>query len=201
MVSKGKYQRPARKGKGLGRGTVVIIAVVIAVVVIAAIGVLQSGPAAIAPGLVGGYVGDTAPDFNLPVVTEKGLTFQNLSLSSFRGKVVLLEFMVSWCPACQQMAPTVEDLHRTYGPEGVEFLSVAGTYGGATADSTSQFISKFHTPWTYLLDTSGKGLFDTYAIKATPTFLVIGRDGKILARIEGGSYEELAVAITNAKTA
>jgi thiol-disulfide isomerase/thioredoxin len=197
MASKRKA-RIAPKAKGLGRGLKVVIVLVIAIIVIAAVGVLQSGPASLAPSQVGGNVGDMAPDFSLEIVTEQGLTFQNASLSSFRGKVVLLEFMVSWCPACRQMAPTVEDLYRVYGPEGAEFLSVAGTYGGATAETTSQFIGEFHSTWTYVLDTSN--LFGTYAIKATPTFFIIDREGKILARIEGGTYEELAAALTDALT-
>jgi len=141
-----------------------------------------------------------APDFSLRIVTEQGLTFESLSLSSLRGKVVLIEFMASWCQACRQMEPAVGDLYRIYGPEGVEFLSVAGTYGGATAESTSQFIKEFHSPWTYLLDTTN-GVFEMYGIRATPTFLVISREGKVLDRIEGGSYEQLAVAINNALTA
>jgi thiol-disulfide isomerase/thioredoxin len=198
MASKRKDRIPPRKGKGLGMGLKVLIIVVIAIIVIAAVGVLESGPGAPAPAQVGGNVGDMAPDFNLGIVTEQGLTLQNASLSSFRGKVVLLEFMVSWCPACRQMAPTVEDLYKVYGPEGAEFLSVAGTYGGATAATTSQFIGEFHSSWTYVLDTSN--LFGTYGIKATPTFFIIGREGKILARIEGGTYEELAAALTNALT-
>jgi thiol-disulfide isomerase/thioredoxin len=189
----------APKAKGLGRGLTAIIVIVIAIIVIAAVGALQPGPAAPTPAQVGGNVGDMAPDFNLGIVTEQGLTLQNASLSSFRGKVVLLEFMVSWCPACQQMAPTVEDLYNVYGPEGAEFLSVAGTYGGATAGTTSQFIGEFHSTWTYVLDTSN--LFGTYGIKATPTFFIIDREGKILARIEGGTYEALAAALTDALTA
>jgi len=138
-----------------------------------------------------------APDFNLRIITEERLTDQGLSLSSLRGKVVVLEFMVSWCSACRQMMPALEDLYRVYGPEGVEFLSVAGAHGGATVESTSQFIKEFHSPWTYLLDTT-QGVFNTYGIRATPTFFVISPEGKVLARIEGGSYEELAVAINNA---
>jgi thiol-disulfide isomerase/thioredoxin len=204
MASKRNDRKAPRKEKGLGRGLkLLIIVTVIAVIVIAGVQAFQpTRPAAPTsattspkPGYVG--VGDTAPDFSLRIVTEEGLTPQSLSLSSFRGKVVLVEFLVSWCQACRQMEPAVGDLYKIYGPEEVEFLSVAGTYGGATAESTSQFIKEFRSPWAYLLDTTS-GVFEMYGIQATPTFFIISREGKVLARIEGGSYEQLAVAITNA---
>jgi peroxiredoxin len=201
MAARRKYRTAPRKRKGPGAGSIIIVAAVIVVIIIVGLQLFQPQSAApttatsSTPGYVG--VGDMAPDFSLRIITEERLTDQSLTLSSFRGKVVLLEFMASRCSACRQMVTAVEDLYKIYGPEGVQFISVAGTYGGATAESTSQFIAEFHSPWTYLLDASNS-VFETYGIQATPTFFVISSEGRVLARIVGGSYEELAVAITNA---
>jgi peroxiredoxin len=201
MAARRKYRAAPRKRKGPGAGLIIIAAVIVVIIIIVGLQVFQprsatpTTAASATPGYVG--VGVIAPDFNLRIITEERLTDQGLSLSSLRGKVVLIEFMVSSCQACRQMEPAVGDLYKMYGQEGVEFLSVAGTYGGATAESTSQFIKEFHSPWTYLLDRTN-GVFETYGIRATPTFFVISPEGKVLARIEGGSYEELAVAINNA---
>jgi len=145
--------------------------------------------------LVGAYVlsqptkppanpGDIAPDFELPVVTAEGLTDQVVRLSTFRGKVVLLEFMVSWCHVCQEMAPSIHYLYGKYRGQDAVFLSVAGTQSGATADSTAAFIQQYDAKWTHVLD-SDNSVFSRYAVEATPTYFVLDRSGKILGRFEG----------------
>jgi thiol-disulfide isomerase/thioredoxin len=128
--------------------------------------------------------GDIAPDFTLQVVSDAGLVGQTVALSSFRGKVVVLEFMMSWCHICQQMAPSVEYLKEKYHDQDVVFLSVAGTQGGATAESTAQFIRQYGVTWTHLLD-ADNSVFTKYRVDATPTYLVIDGNGKILSRFQG----------------
>lgn len=142
-----------------------------------------------------GSVGEVAPDFTLPVVTSSGLSNQTVTLSSFRGKVVFLEFMVSWCRVCQQMAPSVEYLNEKYTGQDVVFLSVAGTQNGASAESTAAFIGQYHATWTHALDTENSA-FASYKVQATPTYLVLDRSGKILSRFQGSvATDALAKAI------
>ncbi len=139
-----------------------------------------------------------APDFSLPVVSGGGLTGQTVTLSSFRGKVVLLEFMEPWCPHCQKMAPVLENLYNQYGKGNVVFLTVAGPWQGATADDTARFIKDYGSTWSYVYDSSGSAL-SVYGVNATPTFIIIGRDGSIVARYEGEqSYDTLAAGLTAA---
>jgi thiol-disulfide isomerase/thioredoxin len=140
----------------------------------------------------------TAPDFSLPVVSGGGLTGQSVTLASFRGKVVLLEFMEPWCPHCQKMAPVLENLYNQYGKENVVFISVAGPWQGATADDTARFINDYGSTWSYAYDSSGSTL-SAYGVNATPTFIIIGKDGSIVARYEGEqSYDTLAAGLTAA---
>jgi len=139
-----------------------------------------------------------ASDFSLPVVSGGGLTGQTVTLSSFRGKVVLLEFMEPWCPHCQKMAPVLENLYNQYGKGNVVFLTVAGPWQGATADDTARFINDYGSTWSYVYDSSGSAL-SAYGVNATPTFIIIGRDGSIVARYEGEqSYDILAAGLTAA---
>ena len=121
--------------------------------------------------------------FNLPEVTDQGLTNNMIQLSSFRGNVVVLEFMVSWCPVCKQMASAVAYLNDKYSGQGVVFLSVAGTQNGASASSTAQFIRDYGATWTHVLDTDT--VFREYGIVATPTYLILDRSGTILSRFQG----------------
>ena len=140
-----------------------------------------------------------APDFTLPVVGSSGLTGQTVTLSSFRGKVVLLEFMEPWCPHCQHMAPVLDGLYAQYGAGNVVFISVEGNWEGATANDGANFIRTYGTNWIYAYDSSGT-VFANYGVQATPTFFIIGKDGSISSSFSSGELtsDTLAAAISAA---
>ena len=172
-----KKSRVAKSGRPRGKGILVFAAAVLVVLVTVAY-VLSQSPREAASG------GEFAFDFTLKVVTETGLSDQTVTLSSLRGKVVVLEFMVSWCHVCQQMAPSVEYLNQKYRGQGVVFLSVAGTQRGATAESTAEFIKQHGVTWTHVLDTDNS-VFAKYGVESTPTYFVLDKSGKILSRFQG----------------
>ncbi len=126
---------------------------------------------------------NSVPDFTLPLVGSNGLTGQTITLSSFRGKVVLLEFMEPWCPHCKNMAPVLDTLYSQYG-SSVVFISVAGPWNGATADDTANFIRTYGTNWTTVYDSSGI-VFSNYGVQSTPTFFIIGKDGTVSSTFQG----------------
>lgn len=137
-----------------------------------------------------------APDFTLPEIGANGLNGQSISLSSFRGKVVLLEFMEPWCPYCQNMAPILEQLFKEYGPN-VVFISVAGPWQGATAQDTEKFVQNYGSNWIYLYDSSGS-IFSAYGINLTPTFFIIGKDGSVYTSLQGEqTFTTLATDLTH----
>jgi len=156
-----------------------------------------------------------APDFTLPVVGPNGLTGQSISLSSFRGKVVFLEFMEPWCPHCQHMAPVLEDLYSKY-QSNVVFLSVGGPWNGpdgnpASAQDVANFIKGGPvdgetntwgpTSWTYVYDSSGTVMNTLYGVNSTPTFFIIGKNGAIFTTFSGEQEEgTLASAIASASS-
>jgi len=142
-----------------------------------------------------------ATDFTLPVVSSSGLTGQTLTLSTLRGRVVLLEFMEPWCPHCQDMAPVLAKLYSQYGSGNIVFLSVAGPWQGATAQDAANFIKDYGSSWNYVYDSSGT-IVSEYGVTATPTFFIIGKDGSIVARYEGEqSLDTLASGLASALSA
>jgi thiol-disulfide isomerase/thioredoxin len=177
--------RKAQKKKGAagkpqqsGRSRTLLFVGLVLVVVIVGLYVFSQ------PSRAPGGAGDVAPDFGLRVVTAEGLTDQTAHLSDYRGKVVVLEFMVSWCHVCQEMEPSIVSLQHKYSGQDVVFLSVAGTQRNATAESTAAFIREFDATWTHVLD-SDNSAFSAYGVNATPTYFVLDKSGKILSRFEG----------------
>ena len=59
-----------------------------------------------------------------PEFTATTLTGSKLSFSSYRGKVVVLNFWGSWCVPCREEAPTLAVVAEQYQPTGVTFLGV-----------------------------------------------------------------------------
>ena len=68
---------------------------------------------------IGTEIGQTASDFTLS--DFRGV---NISLSEFRGKVVILEFWQSTCPDCRRETPYLDELYRRYKDKGVVWLGV-----------------------------------------------------------------------------
>ncbi|HUK49828.1 MAG TPA: TlpA disulfide reductase family protein [Terriglobales bacterium] len=124
-----------------------------------------------------------APDFTLPVIGPNGPTGGSISLSSLRGRAVVLEFMEPWCPHCQSMVPVLDQLHDNYG-NNVTFVSVGGPWNGATQDDLAAFQRNYGAHWTYAYDSSGS-VMSLYGVNSTPTFFIITRSGVIVTTLQG----------------
>jgi len=188
----------AKKRKGLSTWEKVAIPIIIIIAIWSVYSFTQPPPATSSSltNTVSTTVSQSglAPDFTLPVVCssasscpnnpQTGLTGQSLTLSSFRGKVVLLEFMEPWCPHCQDMAPILANLYTQYGRANVVFISVAGPWNGATASDAASFITQYGSSWYYLYDSSGT-IFSEYGVNSTPTFYIIAPNGAVAATYTG----------------
>jgi thiol-disulfide isomerase/thioredoxin len=149
-----------------------------------------------------------APDFTLPVVGPNGLTGQSISLSSYRGTVVFLEFMEPWCPHCQHMAPILQDMYTKYqNNRNVTFISVAGPWTGpdgkpASADDAAKFIRTYGSAWTNVYDSSGTVMNTEYGVNSTPTFFIISKCGAVFQTFSGEQSENtLTTAVDSASSA
>lgn len=140
-------------------------------------------------------VGSAAPGFTLRTPQGRGV-----SLASYRGKTVLLEFFASWCPHCNAEAPHLAKLARSLGGRGVRLLSVNAD--GETAPSVFAFHRYYGLPYPALVDPSTKpGSFNApgdagqvstaYRVQSFPTFYVINPAGKITWRSDGEQPDAL----------
>ena len=137
-------------------------------------------------------VGAMAPDFSLP--TPQGDT---LTLSSLRGKYVLLDFWGSWCTWCIKGFPKMKECYAQYG-DRIEFV---GIDCNDKAEKWKQALKKYQLPWPQVRDGDAK-VETAYRVKGYPYKVLIGPDGKILKTYLGEVetfYQELAQIITSDK--
>jgi thiol-disulfide isomerase/thioredoxin len=132
-----------------------------------------------------------------PDISGTTLTGQHLTLSAYRGSVVVINFWGSWCAPCRAEAPDLSALAANYGTRGVRFLGIDIRDDPVSADA---FIKAFGVPYPSLNDPSDElalAFRGTVPPAAIPTTLVIDRSGRIAARILGSvSYDSLRALIT-----
>jgi thiol-disulfide isomerase/thioredoxin len=151
--------------------------------------IADSGPGSAGKSFVSGSAGTTVYGDGAgpvaPRVTGTTLGGARLSLSQFHGHVVVMNFWGSWCTPCRSEAPTLADLARQYQPAGVRFLGVDIR---DSPDSAEAFLRDFHITYPSLNDPADEialDFRDTVPPAGIPTTLVIGRTGRISARVIG----------------
>lgn len=123
-----------------------------------------------------GY-GSQAPDFTLQTLDGK-----NFSLSSLRGKAVLVNFWATWCGPCKIETPWLVELQKQYASQGLQVVGVAMDDSGK--DEISRFAQEMGMNYPVLLGKEAVG--DAYGgVPALPESFFVGRDGKIVDRIIG----------------
>ncbi len=134
-----------------------------------------------------------APDaaHPLPLLGGRG----DASLSTFRGKVVVLNFWASWCEPCQVEAPLLEHAQNQLAHHGGTVLGV--TYLDASPDSQG-FIRRYHLTYPNLRDDNG-AFAHSYGTDRLPESFVIDRRGDVVAVSRGEidqTFLDRAIALT-----
>jgi thiol-disulfide isomerase/thioredoxin len=131
-----------------------------------------------------------------PGFTGTTLTGSKLSLSSYRGQVVVLNFWGSWCVPCREEATTLAAVASRYRPSGVSFLGVDVR---DTTASAQAFVSQFHVGYPSVGDPGSlitADFSDVVPIAATPTTLVVDRTGHIAGAVFGAvTYSDLTAIL------
>jgi len=122
----------------------------------------------------GGADASPPPDFTLPA-----LDGQPVTLNQFLGKkTVLLVFWATWCPECKEAIPEINALHG--GPLSGK-LQVLGVDFRESREKVAAAVKARGIRYPVVLDEKGK-VARAYGVVGIPTYVLIGRDGKVLYR-------------------
>ena len=135
--------------------------------------------------------GEPAPDFD-----ARALDGKTVRLSDLRGKVVMLDFMASWCGVCVSTLPEIKELHAKFDRSKVEIVSVS-LDGGETTDSTLRdlkgLLADHPIGWPVIFDDTGwdNAIARSYGVNRLPAHIIIDREGIIRLIAEGGEKKKM----------
>jgi len=119
--------------------------------------------------------GNPAPEFALNDSTGKAI-----SLSSFRGKVVLVDFWASWCGPCRAENPNVVKAYNTYSGKN---FTVFGVSLDSSRERWLEAIKEDGLTWSHVSELQGWkcSAAQLYGVMSIPSNFLIDKEGKIIA--------------------
>ncbi len=123
----------------------------------------------------------TAADLNL-----RDIDGNMVNLSSFKGKIIILDFFATWCPPCKQEIPDFIELQREYGDKGFTMVGISLS----RSSDTKAMAENFGMNYPVLID-------DGYAaavygpIRSIPTTFIIDRNFKVVKKYIGFKPKEV----------
>jgi peroxiredoxin len=124
-----------------------------------------------------GFEGKTAPSFELADTSGK-----TVSLSSFEGKVIILNFWATRCPPCLEEMPSLNALYNAYKEKGLAVIAISTDRNN---DEVKEAVQANGLEFVVLYDNNHEAK-TRYNVFALPTSFIINKQGFIAETIIGG---------------
>jgi thiol-disulfide isomerase/thioredoxin len=133
-------------------------------------------------------IGSLAPDFTLPTPDGKPL-----ALSSFKGKVVLIDFWASWCGPCRKENPNVVAMYKKYHAKGFEIFGVSLD---DNKDKWMKAVEADGLVWNHVSDLRAweNAAAKLYGVTQIPFALLLDKQGKIVGKDLRGKELDAKIA-------
>ena len=121
-----------------------------------------------------------------PAFTLASTELEEVSLSDYEGKIVLLDFWATWCKPCEEEIPIFVELYEGYRSQGFEMVGISLDEEGL--EVVKPFIERLGVNYTILL--AEPGIVEEYKLTAIPSAYLINRVGRIVQVFDGAQGEK-----------
>ena len=128
----------------------------------------------------------TEPDYSAPDFTMFDMEGNEVKLSDFLGKPVILNFWASWCGPCKMEMPDIQEFYELYGEE-IHFLLVSVD---DSVDDAKAFIADAGYTFPVYFDTTSMGAY-TYGASSIPLTYFIDANGDLAAYYPGAMTADI----------
>jgi len=131
---------------------------------------------------------------NIPLEDING---NKIYLSNFNGKVVVMEFMATWCITCAEQLPILKELQNKYESSNLIILSISTDPAFDTFDILKNYASKKEITWNVTRDSTLQ-MTDYFDIKGLSTIILVSPNGEVKDQFTGlTDINKLSNAINN----
>ena len=135
--------------------------------------------------LTGLNKGDIAPD-----ITMTNLAGEEVKLSDYRGKKVVLNFWATWCPPCRDEMPHMQKYYdENKEKQNVEIIGFNMTFSGDSIEKVEQFVASYKLSFP-IYTTFDNNIIDQYGVLTMPSTYFIDEEGRIHGKVIGPLDED-----------
>ena len=142
--------------------------------------------------LINGDPGMPKTSTSAPNFHEVDINGKKISMDSFKGKYLLIDFWAGWCKPCLENLPQLRESYDKYGSDGLEILGVSFD---VSKEDWKKAVSKHNLEdWSQIYvglnNIHEKGSLSVkYGIRPIPAYILIGKDGEIIGRFLNASSD------------
>lgn len=115
----------------------------------------------------------------------RAVTGAPIKLSSYAGKVLLVNLWATWCGPCRLEVPELVKLHKEFRPQGVEIVGLSTENPDASADDVREFVHDYKVDYRVGWVTPEVAITLMQGRDAIPQSFVISRSGRVVKRFVG----------------
>lgn len=135
--------------------------------------------------------GELARDIVLTDMSGK-----QVSLDSFKGKTVVLNFWATWCPPCRGEMPEFDELNKEFQKTGEAVLLAVNLTDGKreTPERVAEFLRETGYTMTVLLDEKQEAS-SFFGVRYIPTTFILDKDGRLAGQIQGATTKDAVLEL------